>query len=84
MNVTQDLKLGNYICNISDTTYASRFELTVCADITADVKSSPAVQAANSIAINKDSYGVFVDFDFKSTTNANIIVTNVRSKNNGY
>lgn len=77
LNVTQDLRLGNYICTINDTTIASRFELTVCADITADVKSNTAVQAANSIAINKDSQGIFVDFDFNKTTNANIIVTNV-------
>lgn len=77
LNVTQDLRLGNYICNIIDTTIASRFELTICADITADVKSNTAVQAASSIAINKDSQGIFVDFDFSKTTNANIIVTNV-------
>lgn len=77
LNTTQDLRLGSYICNIVDTTIASRFELTVCADVTADVKSQPSVQAASSILINKDAQGIFVDFDFKNTTKANITVTNI-------
>jgi hypothetical protein len=77
LNVTQDLRLGNYICTISDTTYASRFELTVCADITADVKSNTAIEAASAITINKDAQGIFVDFDFKNATKANITVTNI-------
>lgn len=77
LNTTQDLRLGNYVCNINDTTYAARFELTICADVTADVKSVDAVKAENSINISKDAKGVFVNFDFEKTTNANIIVTNV-------
>ncbi|MFO0356795.1 MAG: hypothetical protein ACK50A_07565 [Sphingobacteriaceae bacterium] len=77
LNTTQDLRLGNYVCNINDTTYAARFELTICADVTADVKSLDPVKAENAININKDAKGVFVNFDFEKATNANIIVTNV-------
>ncbi len=77
LNTTQDLRLGDYICNIVDTTIASRFELTVCADVTADVKSQTATETVSSILINKDASGIFVDFDFKNTTKANITVTNI-------
>lgn len=75
-NVHHDLKSGAYICTISDTTYAARFELTVCADITTDIKSQTST-ASNHIDLNKDAKGVFVNFDFEKSTNANIIVTNV-------
>ena len=65
------------MCNINDTTFAARFELTVCPfALTTEVKNQ-IVSSSNNIAINKDSKGVFVDFDFKKSTNANIIVTNV-------
>jgi hypothetical protein len=77
LNVTQDLRLGNYVCSINDTTYAARFELTVCADITASVKSQDLSKSIGEVVINKDAKGVFVNFDFEKSTNANIIVTNV-------
>ncbi|MBK7309510.1 MAG: hypothetical protein IPI93_01650 [Sphingobacteriaceae bacterium] len=61
---------------MSDTTYYARFELTICPfNVATGIKTQ--VKAPNSIAINKDAQGIFVDFDFKNTTKANITVTNI-------
>ncbi len=76
-NTTHNLRTSPYVCNINDTTYAARFVLTVCQDVTADVKSQAPASLSNSIFINKDASGVYVDFDFNKATNANILVTNV-------
>lgn len=74
-NITHDLRTGSYVCNINDTTNAARFVLTVCADITASIKSQAA--EANNIGISKDMNGVFVAFDYSAPVDATIYATNV-------
>lgn len=75
-NITHDLRSGSYVCNINDTTNAARFVLTVCADITTDIKNQPAA-ASNNIGISKDMNGVFVAFDYDAPTDATISATNI-------
>lgn len=77
MNVTQDLRLGDYICNIVDTTFASRFELTICADLTMDVKNISSAAAKNSVDISRNSQGVYVKFDYAVPTDATIYASNI-------
>lgn len=77
-NVSHDLTAGDYVCNISDTTYAPRFELTVCANgnVPAGIKTNSA-PLSNSVFISKDSKGIFTNLNFNKPTNATISVTNV-------
>lgn len=76
-NTNHDLRTGSYNCVISDTTSAPRFVLTVCAMMTTGIDNAVAQNVDNAITINKDAKGVFVNFDFEKSTNANISVTNV-------
>ncbi len=77
LNVNHDLRTSDYVCNIIDTTYAARFELIVCPNGIINSVNTVVSQSSNSIFINKDAQGIFVDFDFKNTTKANITVTNI-------
>jgi hypothetical protein len=74
-NITHDLRTGNYVCNINDTTNAARFVLTVCADITTGIKAQAA--ETNNIGISKDMNGVFVAFDYDVPVDATIYATNI-------
>jgi len=76
LNVNHDLRTGAYNCIISDTTSVPRFVLTICPAIITGIDNQVA-SFSNLVAINKDAKGVFVDFDFEKTTNANITVTNI-------
>jgi len=75
LNVTQDLTLGNYVCNLSDTATTARFELTICANITAGVNNSPA--ALENIFVKQDNNGVYVDLNFEKNTKAIISANNI-------
>jgi hypothetical protein len=75
-SITHDLRMSNYVCNISDTTNAARFVLTVCPDgLTTNVHTISA--ANNNIGISKDMNGVFVSFDYDVPVDATISVTNI-------
>lgn len=76
-NTTHDLRNSAYVCNINDTTSVARFELTICADITANTEVNKAPEVTNNIFINRDATGYYVDFDYKNQTSADIIVTNI-------
>lgn len=75
-NSVHDLTAGNYVVTLSDTTFYPRFELTICANITADVKTTQ-IQTDNSVRISKDANGVFVKFDESSPVDATIYATNI-------
>jgi hypothetical protein len=76
LNVTQDLSLGNYVCNIMDTTTTARFELTVCGNIALGVNNIQAAVSDN-VLIKQDINGVYVDLNFDSKTTSYITATNV-------
>lgn len=76
-NTSHNLKTGNYVCTINDTTATARFELTVCADITASVANNSSVINDNSIIINTDANGAYVKLDFDKNTKTKISVTNI-------
>lgn len=75
LNVTQDLKAGNYICTINDTTSTARFELTICANITAGINNAAA--ATENVFVKQDANGVYVDLNFDSKTTAYISANNI-------
>lgn len=75
LNVTQDLKLGNYVCTIADTTTAARFELTICANITAGVNNNTPVD--ESVLVSQDKNGAYVDLKFETNTKAYITANNI-------
>jgi len=76
LNVTQDLTLGNYVCNIMDTTKTARFELTVCGNIALGVNNIQAAVSDN-VLIKQDINGVYVDLNFDSKTTSYISATNI-------
>ncbi len=80
LGVTHNLRTGNYVCNISDTTSVARFELTICADPSAG--SSVGVNQYNSvpsslILINQDGNGAYVNTNFVTNTKATISAYNM-------
>lgn len=76
LNVTQDLKTGDYVCIISDTTtFAARFELTICPNITAGVNNNTPID--ESVLVNQDRNGVYVDLKFEANTKAYITANNI-------
>jgi hypothetical protein len=75
LNVVQDLTLGNYVCNIMDTTTTARFELTVCGNISLGVNN--VVVASDNVLIKQDANGVYVDLNFENKTTSYISATNV-------
>ena len=75
LNVTYDLRTGAYVCSINDTTSTARFELTICADITAGISSLSVDQ--NTTLINQDQNGAYVKTSFETNTKATISAFNV-------
>lgn len=75
LGVTHDLRTGNYICTISDTTTVARFELIICADIAAGINEQVAV--SSNIFINQDINGAYVNTKFENNTKATISAYNM-------
>lgn len=75
LNVTHNLRNGAYVCSINDTTSTARFELTICADITAGINT--IVANTNSPLINQDGNGAYVKINFETNTKAIISAYNV-------
>lgn len=76
-NTTHNLKTGDYVCTINDTTSTARFELTVCADLTASIANNNNLVKDESIFINTDANGAYVKLDFDKNTKTKISVTNI-------
>lgn len=77
-NIIHDLRTGDYVCNINDTTYAARFELTICAVASTPTSIKSVTKPLNnSVYIGKDARGVFTTLNFDKATNATISVTNI-------
>lgn len=75
LGVDHNFRTGSYICNINDTTSVARFELKVCADITAGINE---VKPTNSvILINQDLNGTYVNTKFETSTKATISAYNM-------
>jgi len=79
LNTVHNIKASPYVFSINDTTSKPRFELTVCADITAGINNNNTVLSNldKSVTITENSNGVFVNFNFDKTTNARISITNI-------
>ncbi len=75
LNITHDLKTSDYVFNINDTTATARFELTVCANITAGINNNSV--AAENVFVKQDRNGVYVDLNFESNTKAYITANNI-------
>ena len=79
LNTVHNIKASPYVFSINDTTSKPRFELTVCADITAGINNNNTVLSNldKSVTITENSNGVFVNFNFDKTTNTRISITNI-------
>ena len=78
LNVTHNIKASPYVCTISDTTSAARFELTVCADVTTGINDNNSIANSDlSVNVKHDLTGIDVDLNFDKTTVAKISVTNI-------
>ncbi len=79
LNVTHNLKNSPYVCTINDTTSVPRFELTICADITAGINDNNASESIDDLSVNvlHDLNGINVGLNFDKTTKARISVTNI-------
>ena len=75
--ITHDLYLGDYVCNISDTTYSPRFELKICQYPV----NTTELENDNLVFISQDILGVFVDFKFDNFTKCSIDVINILGQN---
>jgi hypothetical protein len=76
LNVTHDLKKGAYVVEINDTTLVARFELKVCADITAGINNLNQ-STLSSLLIAQDQTGAYVETNFATKTKATISAYNV-------
>lgn len=76
-NSDHDLRAGSYTFNISDTTQAARFVLTICADQTLPTGVQEAAAATDAVTISQDITGAFVKTDFAQNTKATISAYNV-------
>jgi len=76
-NTSHDLKAGDYVCTINDTTATARFELTICADVTAGIAQNSSIVNDGSILINTDANGAVIKLDFDKSTKTKISVTNI-------
>jgi hypothetical protein len=74
---TKDLRTGPYVCNISDTTTAARFVLTVCGNNAAPVDLPKHQNAQSHINIHKDATGATIQLEFPQSTSATISVMNI-------
>ncbi len=75
-NVYTDLKLKNYVFNISDTTSTPRFELLVCSNGAAPV-SVGELYASSNLSINQDADGVVVKTNFNDNTKSVVSAYNI-------
>ena len=75
LNIMHDLRTGAYVCSINDTTSTARFELTICADVTAGISTLSVDQ--NTTLINQDQNGAYVKTSFETNTKATISAFNV-------
>ncbi len=75
LNVTQNLLAGDYVFMASDTASTPRFELTICANITAGVNTLPA--SVENVFVKQDNNGVYVDLSFEKNTKAIITANNI-------
>ncbi len=77
LGIIHDLRTGAYICTISDTTSAPRFELTVCSENVAPTGIN-AISATNSVIISQNTDGgAFVKTAFEKDTRSVISAYNV-------
>ncbi|MDP3556783.1 MAG: hypothetical protein Q8T03_05370 [Bacteroidota bacterium] len=79
LNVTHNIKASPYVFTINDTTSTARFELTVCADITTGLNdnNSAVANLDESVIINNDLNGVYVNLNYDKATKTKISVTNI-------
>jgi hypothetical protein len=75
-NIFTDLKVKDYVFNISDTTNSPRFELVVCAN-GAQAVSVPDFFASSNISINQNAEGVVVRTSFTDNTKSIVSAYNV-------
>lgn len=75
-NTTHDLKSGAYVCTISDTTTAPRFELRICADAAMSINEAKN-NASSFVTISNDANGVYVEFDYDNSVKSTISITNI-------
>jgi hypothetical protein len=76
LNVNHNLANGSYICTISDTTSAPRFELIICQQSIPTSVSNPVVAQSN-IFIGQDMNGPIVVTNFEQPTKAVISAYNI-------
>ncbi|MGZ4090133.1 MAG: beta strand repeat-containing protein [Bacteroidia bacterium] len=76
LNVYHPLINGPYVCNISDTTSAPRFELNICTQ-SIPTSVSNIVPAQNNLLIGQDQQGAYVMTSFDKPTKAVISVYNI-------
>jgi hypothetical protein len=77
LNVTHDLKTGPYICAMSDTASAARFELQLCKDPSATAVGMSEIVSEKNILISQDANGAFVRTAFNQNTKATISAYNI-------
>jgi len=75
--VITDLKVKDYVFQISDTTSTPRFELIVCASGNSGPLSVSDFFASSNLSINQDADGVIVRSNFKDNTKSIISVYNI-------
>lgn len=75
-NIYTDLKVKNYVFNISDTTSTPRFELVVCAN-GAQAVSVPEFYASAGVSINQDAEGIVVRTNFNDNVKSLVSVYNL-------
>lgn len=77
LNKTQDLQMGDYVFNISDTTASPRFELQLCRGASAVTGIQETKLDARSVQIFRNEFGVQVNTQFSNNTLAKIEVFNL-------
>lgn len=74
-NAIHDLRSGDYTFNISDTTIAARFELTICG--TNYVANVANISAESLVTVGQDRNAAYVNLAYPNVTDATISVTNI-------
>ncbi len=74
LNITHNLAASDYVCSISDTTSTARFELTICANLTAGINEATSFE---NVFVKQDNIGVYVDLNFDKSTKATITAINM-------
>lgn len=77
-DTNHDLRAGDYVVTISDTTSVPRFELLLCEDASLNTVGIAKNQGqSNNVLISQDQQGAFVKTAFVQNTKANISVYNI-------